>query len=1006
MSFFSELLNKNDLTRHDGRPLWKYAISEQEYIALIQKIKFENLNSIDPRDVALYYAEWWKRDYNGGKPNKYLIFSSIYENVSSIMDDDSFFKMAKKGASILGVKWVSKENTLYFRTLLLQGGLPLTHISNNQGKYLDFLMAVLEEQPDTIEDLISKTHIINILPESSQNDIIYECCLEIVKSLLNKETTYDDLINSNESFKKIVGELKIRVNDVIRNQRNLKPQNYWLLTTVNSILSIKLRIGLADTYKIESLSSVLGFDAVEREYQFYLDDDLICVFRRMLNGNYKTDWFSEREKKWTIDTNLPFSYVLVNGYKIEVHDFIQKVPDLSEPALWAKYNEVEWRLIKGNGTSNKEAAILFPKGWISNFPAKKFSLDECEFFFSTFEGEIELSNEAVKRIYHSGVISFDWTVVSQKPGWILTSNMPVVQGKPTVLVYDENNIKLSENKFTVSIKQHNYSDQWKNLKDIKDMPLGCIDLKIEKGELTSYDVFFNIGNLHVSFHDKSLKKATLLIKNMDLFQFTLYESPLLEIEKNEVGFKLKVQIDKAIIPRSIIASIGIENQKKLQCSIVAPFEGLLLIDKNGRIIDEDKPMSFNELYGLRILSNESNETILTISNRLKNEIKISKIINNASHPLISYKDEIKRLYFLADIMNYENRVCLEFKEGSHSKIYEFSEFNLFLNIKERFDNKLMLYHHIDDIDLFAVPLNSIESNDLIPLLMNEGKYRIPEHASTKQFIIISSKKEGSQMMPRYVNVDPYYEEGVKELRIDNYHRLLLENDFKNDIWLEVLNYCKICMDYQIPFSTFDHIRAISRSSFVASKAFFLLCSNQSDPKTFILRNIPEMENDLGFCFHWIKKEDWKLAYDEIVEHFNNQYINIINDLLPSYFEYNNIPELTKFIMGTPVENQELITNRDLVDLRGKLGQRVLNELPKNAPKIVGKYKIPIEDHKQIRLVLQSVIAVAESIKDIQKDYPIWGGDDKREIIRRNIQYSQYLNPEFYNKTLLYVLNKI
>ena len=48
------------------------------------------------------------------------------------------------------------------------------------------------------------------------------------------------------------------------------------------------------------------------------------------------------------------------------------------------------------------------------------------------------------------------------------------------------------------------------------------------------------------------------------------------------------------------------------------------------------------------------------------------------------------------------------------------------------------------------------------------------------------------------------------------------------------------------------------------------------------------------------------------------------------------------------------------------------------------------------LLINSPIAVAESILGINTNYPIWGGDDFREKIRRNIQYSQYLTPDFYN----------
>ena len=63
-----------------------------------------------------------------------------------------------------------------------------------------------------------------------------------------------------------------------------------------------------------------------------------------------------------------------DGKKIEVMDFIQIVPDLKEPSLWSKYSENEWRLIRGNGASNKEAAVLFQNNWNSNQAVEDISI--------------------------------------------------------------------------------------------------------------------------------------------------------------------------------------------------------------------------------------------------------------------------------------------------------------------------------------------------------------------------------------------------------------------------------------------------------------------------------------------------------------------------------------------------------------------------------------------------------------------------------------------------------
>src|SRR5690348_8258140 len=69
---FDIILSNRNLSTHDGRPLWKYRLTEGEFGQLrLHLMQTQWLYEIDPRDCALYYAEWWKRNYNGGSPSKW-----------------------------------------------------------------------------------------------------------------------------------------------------------------------------------------------------------------------------------------------------------------------------------------------------------------------------------------------------------------------------------------------------------------------------------------------------------------------------------------------------------------------------------------------------------------------------------------------------------------------------------------------------------------------------------------------------------------------------------------------------------------------------------------------------------------------------------------------------------------------------------------------------------------------------------------------------------------------
>ena len=253
-------------------------------------------------------------------------------------------------------------------------------------------------------------------------------------------------------------------------------------------------------------------------------------------------------------------------------------------------------------------------------------------------------------------------------------------------------------------------------------------------------------------------------------------------------------------------------------------------------------------------------------------------------------------------------------------------------------------------------------------------------------------------MPRFVKTNEQVLTVDSKERIENFHKELSITEFNNDIWQQVLRYFKICTQYELPFSTFDQLRAISRSSEVAAKAFLFLGINQLDLIEYIQKDIPELEKDLGFCFHWIAVSHWGNSINEISQLIGDQYFSSILEIISNYMDNNGLQSLFR-IMSDPNLKTEPVLQRS------QLGTRVLNELPYNSPKISKDYNIQIDDHNQVRLLIQSPIAVAESINNIQQEFPIWAGNEKRDVIRRNIQYSQYLKPDFYNKTLLHALTR-
>jgi hypothetical protein len=885
----------------------------------------------------------------------------------------------------------------------LQGGLPLNHISANKSNYKNFLIAVLEEQPEKIEDFIFQSSIINLLPPSSRNEIIFENCFEIVQSILKDDNFYDELFKSNETIKEITDALKIKKKALEKKVRFFKPENFWKLNTEKN--KISLRLIFNEKYNSDSLSQILGFATVNKTYQFYLNDKLICTFIKMLNGDYKTDWHNQSEEIWNGEPILPLAYVMTNDEKIEVKDFIQTIPNLETPTLWFPISENNWKLVKSNGVSSEKALLLHPEIWTSEKEFKTLKINNTNVNYTLFEGEIEIVNSEnhKRRIYKTNVSSFDWTIISQKPYWILNSNMPIVRNKPEIFLYNEKNEKLSTNDYQIFAKYHAPSQVWQDLSKMTVFPVGCIDLKIEKDGIVAYDNCYNIGKLDVNFTNQTINSAHVNVKN-NQFKFKLEENPLLNIECIGNAFSLQLNQEFFKIPISIKASLKIGTSKSLVFDLESPFKGIELLDNEGKIINEDEKLTFKNLHGIRILTPTNAKALIKMQNELRNEVVIIKESEVSSIPLISFKDELLRLYYLADAMEHKNKVKIELSSGNKSKTYYISGFTHTLDVEEQTERKVKIYNSNDELELFAIPLNcKPEQINLIPLSILENGYKIPECNFTSQFIIISSKNNKIQLMPRFVNTNNDFIGEDKNERIENYHKKLENSDFQSDLWKELLAYFNICINHNLPFSTFDQIRAFSRSSLVLARAFFFLGINQLDIDEYIQKTIPELEKDLGICFHWIKKEDWRFALNEVCDFIGNENLQSIFEILSNYFTNNNLEQIPHFLNDTKL-NVLPILNPDIIEVRSKLNSKVLNELPRSIPKVKAYYNIPANDHHKIFLLINSPIAVAESILNIKTDYPILGGDDFREKIRRNIQYSQYLTPDFYNHIILHTLS--
>ena len=644
MGFFTKLLTSRNLIKHDGRPLWKYFLSDPEYIELKQTIISGRFYSLDPKDVTLFFSEWWKREYAGGKPSKEEIYNSVFPKDISSENNKRFFELAKQGAIQLGIKWIKRQNVLYFRTLLLQGGIPVNHISSNMGAYDAFLNKLLETNCKSVEDIVLYPELTNLLPTSCQNNEIYENCLSIVESFRSGDGLYQEIFNRNTEFANLRDRLSIKSRQTqISSKRIKKPAIYWALQDTGGKFNISLKLGFADINSPRDIQYILNLpsEAEEASYPLYLNDIPVCTFRKVQSGNYRTQWASSGSIDWDYRDIVPQLYYLTDStIREDITHLISYVPFLNEPSLWAPLSDGEWRFIKGNQALLQKAVVMLPTQWVGNIEiieAKTLIINNSEFNFISFSGDAIFSNGNIQKKFSTSIPIFDWVIKTQKPTWIARSNIQTTINFFRVVVFDESGNSVSSNQYKIFYKRSGGS-QWTLYYKAHQLPVGALDIKIEYNSMEAFDSIYNVGNIQFKLHNTSLHHAEISWENLDDFRLILKEDERFSLSLRNSRCLLDLNLQNGRLPKYVTCRLKRDTERSLYFEIDSPFRGVGLATHDGNLIPQDSVISWNELKGISILTTDIENTTIKLSNELRKDVIIFKEVSSFIQPLIFLKD--------------------------------------------------------------------------------------------------------------------------------------------------------------------------------------------------------------------------------------------------------------------------------------------------------------------------------------------------------------------------------
>lgn len=1015
MGQFQELLMTHQLVRHNGQAIWKYGLSDTAFQQLRQVLfETKRLTDLDSRDCLLYYAEWWKRCYNGGTPSRKQVFNSFANGQH--FNDEEFYKYARKGAELLGIKWIKQQKVYYFKTLLFQGGLPVLHMTSNKGYYKALLLKLLELNPTSIDDFAHDLAITGLLPAAGRNDEIYDCCLAIVTAIINEDQGYLKLLDTNSELRDITSELRIKKRSLNFEKKKAGFRSFWVMEPEEE--RIRLYLGLTDL-SAEKFRSIFGLEAdttLDYEYKLYYNTTLLCRFSRRTDDSLRLKWLGEHELLWDGTDQLPELYLIGGaGSRHESQHLVTFLPRLDRPTLWTRYSENQWVLEKGAHTAAPEGLVLYPKGFEPIEDGESFALPLYGLGFQQrcFRGSLSLIKQNEQWQFQTDHRKIDWLIEDHRPAWLLRANYTVVRSRPSIVVYDDQESVVSKPILKWRPKNGGHWHDWQMV-----MTPGLLDIMIQVGPITEYDRLFHIGQLQLQATDRSLHEGVIAVTG-NSFIFSINEGTLYTVTKlNSDQFRLTLRNNNAI-PNAIAATLRSAAQNAgLRFELLPPFKGIEILDQQQRVIPDHTALSLHHLNGLRLMACQGKLRV-QFRNSLRPKLVISEPLLESLIPLRTFADKMIQLFALSDTMNEEAVIKLEIsEERAGGQLQQLREYQI-----KRYDLKLSWSFDADgivwvstgdtDVELLAIPLDC--TNDeltLRPLILTDNSWRFNSEEKLDKFIVFSPDAT-CKVQPEFITRDPanvFTQPEDRQLRVLKHREELLGGTDDADCWQRLLSYYQICLLHELPYSTFDILRTASCSALLAAKIFMFL-TVYDDKGEFAESGCSRMEEDIGFSFHWIAAEHWGEALMWIARGAGTQVESLLGAALKTYLEdqqpVGEFAKTSAYILqdSKPAIATGFHLRTRIMELRQSLGSRIISELPQRHPFIPEAYLdlIPVgEDAAKVALMLRAPLVAALSVGG--KETELWHEDN--EFKRRNIKYARQLAPEWYAELLNYCLTKI
>lgn len=356
MISFDKILQSRGLDKCPT-PLWKLKITDHEYAELKELLGYrthlyyapeENRFHKCARECAIFYSEFWRREYQEGSHSMQIVYDAIKPQQYVEKGAKDFYDAAVRGAKQLGIEWYEDERTQYLDSMLYQGGLPMKLVtSSRQNSVWDRFTRGLVNRRINFDEL-------NLGIVATNSKALKEYCEQLIRAIEAEQYMLMPFYCENQS-------------------------DHWYAYLIDLAKKERKRFRIVRPFTIDWEFAI---DAVAKKlvikYVAEGEQELTTIF----TGKYQlpnSDFFSIQMRvngKATESFDYLKNYCRYavkskhtyhNGDRVSIHlsdcdaELVADELDLSSPHIL--YRNIKGDFVLGNHMGYNESFLLIPQGW-------------------------------------------------------------------------------------------------------------------------------------------------------------------------------------------------------------------------------------------------------------------------------------------------------------------------------------------------------------------------------------------------------------------------------------------------------------------------------------------------------------------------------------------------------------------------------------------------------------------------------------------------------------------